>query len=90
LAWILAKNIKFRYICDESFVDKYRQTEYPQIMICRCSMISNYISQIYDHSKDVMIMTSRHFSQNGDNFARCQQVLGLRDSYKPGRSRSNT
>jgi hypothetical protein len=26
LAWIRAKNIKFRYICDRSFVDKWRHT----------------------------------------------------------------
>jgi serine/threonine protein kinase len=49
------------YICDGSFVDKWRQTGYPQIMICRCSIISDYISHIYDHSKDVRNMTLPHF-----------------------------
>jgi hypothetical protein len=90
LAWIRAKNIKIRYIYDGSFVDKWRQAEYPQIMICRCLVISDYISQIYGHSKNVRNITLPRFSQNGDNFAGCRQMLGLRDSYKPGRSRSNT
>jgi hypothetical protein len=33
LAWIQTKNIKFRYMRDGSFVDKWRQTGYLQIMI---------------------------------------------------------
>jgi hypothetical protein len=90
LAWIRAQKIKFRYICDGSFVDKWRQTGHSQIMIYRCLMISDDISQIYDHSKAVRNMMLPHFSQSGDTFARCRQVSGLRDSYKSGRSRSNT
>jgi hypothetical protein len=90
LAWIRAKNIKFRYIYDGSFVDKWRQTGYPQIMMCRCSMVSDYISQIYDQSNDVRNMTLPYFSQNGDRLARYRQVFEPGDSCKPGQSRSNT